>query len=116
MPARVALVGCASAGEFGLAEPFGVLLAAVAAGAGLVAATVWALPTSAAVPGADPMAELLIAVDTALAGDDPVTELCAWQRTRLARWRERPEPARSPVFWAALACLDAAADGQTWVR
>ncbi|MFJ1767080.1 hypothetical protein ACIOD2_42590 [Amycolatopsis sp. NPDC088138] len=116
MPARVALIGCASAGEFGLAEPFGVLLAAVAAGAGLVAATVWALPTSAAVPGADPMAELLIAVDTALDGDDPVTELCDWQRSRLARWRERPEPARSPVFWAALTCLDATADGQTWVR
>ncbi|MFG1643900.1 hypothetical protein ACGFMK_26720 [Amycolatopsis sp. NPDC049252] len=116
MPARVALIGCASAGEFGLAEPFGVLLAAVAAGAGLVAATVWALPTSAAAPGADPMAELLIAVDTALDGDDPVTELCDWQRSRLARWRERPEPARSPVFWAALTCLDATADGQTWVR
>ncbi|WP_328615387.1 hypothetical protein OHS18_48430 [Amycolatopsis sp. NBC_00355] len=116
MPARVALIGCASASDFGLAEPFGVLLAAVAAGAGLVAATVWALPTSAAVPGADPMAELVVAVDTALAGDDPVTELCAWQRTRLARWRERPEPARSPAFWAALTCLDAAADGQTWVR
>jgi tetratricopeptide (TPR) repeat protein len=116
MPARVALIGCASASDFGLAEPFGVLLAAVAAGAGLVAATVWALPTSAAVPGADPMAELIIAVDTALAGDDPVTELCEWQRTRLARWRERPEPARSPAFWAALTCLDAAADGQTWVR
>ncbi|MER6767121.1 hypothetical protein ABT266_43740, partial [Amycolatopsis sp. NPDC000746] len=59
MPARVALIGCAS--DFGLPEPFGVLLAAVAAGAGLVAATVWALPTSAAVPGADPMAELIIA-------------------------------------------------------
>ncbi|UOZ02919.1 hypothetical protein [Amycolatopsis sp. WQ 127309] len=116
MPARVALIGCASASDFGLAEPFGVLLAAVAAGAGLVAATVWALPTSAAVPGADPMAELVVAVDTALAGDDPVTELCEWQRTRLARWRERPEPARSPAFWAALTCLDAAADGQTWVR
>uniref|UniRef100_UPI001ABEFDE6 hypothetical protein n=1 Tax=Amycolatopsis kentuckyensis TaxID=218823 RepID=UPI001ABEFDE6 len=85
-------------------------------GARLVAATVWALPTSAAVPGADPMAELVIAVDTALAGDDPVTELCAWQRTRLAQWRERPEPARSPVFWAALTCLDASDDGQTWVR
>ncbi|WP_410638555.1 hypothetical protein [Amycolatopsis sp. lyj-346] len=116
MPARVALIGCASAGDFGLPEPFGVLLAAVAAGARLVAATVWALPTSAAVPGADPMAELLIAVDTALDGDDPVTELCAWQRTRLARWRERPEPARSPVFWAALTCLDASDDGQTRVR
>jgi tetratricopeptide (TPR) repeat protein len=116
MPARVALIGCASAGDFGLAEPFGVLLAAVAAGAGLVAATVWALPTSAAVPGADPMAELVVAVDTALAGDDPVTELCAWQRTRLARWRAEPGPARSPVFWAALTCLDATTDGQTWVR
>ncbi|MEU8632475.1 hypothetical protein AB0C38_09930 [Amycolatopsis sp. NPDC048633] len=116
MPARVALIGCASASDFGLAEPFGVLLAAVAAGARLVAATVWALPTSAAVPGADPMAELVIAVDTALAGDDPVAELCAWQRTRLARWRERAEPARSPVFWAALTCLDASDDGQTWVR
>ncbi|MEV6643217.1 hypothetical protein [Amycolatopsis sp. NPDC051371] len=116
MPARVALIGCASASDFGLAEPFGVLLATVAAGARLVAATVWALPTSAAVPGADPMAELVIAVDTALAGDDPVAELCAWQRTRLARWRERAEPARSPVFWAALTCLDASDDGQTWVR
>ncbi|WP_370964060.1 hypothetical protein [Amycolatopsis sp. cg9] len=116
MPARVALIGCASASDFGLPEPFGVLLAAVAAGARLVAATVWALPTSAAVPGADPMAELVIAVDTALDGDDPVTELCAWQRTRLARWREQPEPARSPVFWAALTCLDATGDGQTWVR
>ncbi|MFI7118614.1 hypothetical protein [Amycolatopsis sp. NPDC049868] len=116
MPARVALIGCASASDFGLAEPFGVLLAAVAAGAGLVAATVWALPTSAAVPGADPMSELVIAVDTALAGEDPVTELCAWQRTRLARWRERPEPAASPVFWAPLICLDATDDGKTWVR
>ncbi|WP_233629928.1 tetratricopeptide repeat protein [Amycolatopsis sp. WAC 04197] len=116
MPARVALVGCASASDFGLAEPFGVLLAAVAAGAGLVAATVWALPTSAAVPGADPMSELVIAVDTALAGEDPVTELCAWQRSRLARWRENPEPATSPVFWAPLTCLDATDDGKTWVR
>ncbi|AGM06017.1 tetratricopeptide repeat protein [Amycolatopsis keratiniphila] len=116
MPARVALVGCASASDFGLAEPFGVLLAAVAAGAGLVAATVWALPTSAAVPGADPMSELVIAVDTALAGDDPVTELCAWQRSRLARWRETPGPATSPVFWAPLTCLDATDDGKTWVR
>ncbi|KZB88525.1 hypothetical protein [Amycolatopsis regifaucium] len=116
MPARVALIGCASASDFGLAEPFGVLLAAVAAGAGLVAATVWALPTSAAVPGADPMSELVIAVDTALAGEDPVTELNAWQRAKLARWREKPEPAGSPVFWAALTCLDATDDGKTWVR
>jgi tetratricopeptide (TPR) repeat protein len=116
MPARVALIGCASASDFGLAEPFGVLLAAVAAGAGLVAATVWALPTSAAVPGADPMSELVIAVDTALAGEDPVAELNAWQRARLARWREKPEPAGSPVFWAPLTCLDATDDGKTWVR
>ncbi|WP_410598564.1 tetratricopeptide repeat protein [Amycolatopsis sp. lyj-90] len=116
MPARVALIGCASASDFGLAEPFGVLLAAVAAGAGLVAATVWALPTSAAVPGSDPMSELVIAVDTALAGEDPVTELNAWQRSRLARWREEPEPANSPVFWAPLTCLDATDDGKTWVR
>ncbi|WP_103355816.1 tetratricopeptide repeat protein [Amycolatopsis sp. CA-128772] len=116
MPARVALIGCASASDFGLPEPFGVLLAAVAAGARLVAATVWALPTSAAVPGADPMAELVIAVDTALAGDDPVTDLCAWQRRRLARWRDRPGPAGSPAFWAAVTCLDATDDGQTWVR
>ncbi|MEU7787941.1 hypothetical protein [Amycolatopsis sp. NPDC049159] len=114
MPARVALIGCASASDFGLPEPFGVLLAAVAAGASLVAATVWALPTSAAVPGADPMAELVIAVDTALGGDDPVAELCAWQRSRLARWRERPEAACSPVFWAGLTCLDASDDGQAW--
>ncbi|GAA4547802.1 hypothetical protein [Amycolatopsis samaneae] len=116
MPARVALIGCASASDFGLPEPFGVLLATVAAGAELVVATGWTLPTSAAVPGADPMAELVIAIDTALAGDDPVTELCAWQRTRLAHWREHPEPARSPVFWAALTCLDARDDRQTWVR
>lgn len=116
MPARVALIGCASASDYGLAEPFGVLLAAVAAGAGLVAATVWALPTSAAVPGADPMAELIIAVDTALAGEDPVSELNAWQRSKLARWRENPEPAASPVFWAPLTCLDATDDGKTWVR
>ncbi|MFE3778345.1 hypothetical protein ACFXPA_09315 [Amycolatopsis sp. NPDC059090] len=116
MPARVALIGCASASDFGLPEPFGVLLAAVAAGAGLVAATVWALPTSAAVPGADPMAELIIAVDTALAGPDPVAKLCAWQRERLAHWRERPEPARSPAFWAALTCLDATDDGKSWAR
>ncbi len=116
MPARVALIGCASASDFGLAEPFGVLLAAVAAGAGLVAATVWALPTSAAVPGADPMSELVIAVDDALAGEDPVTELNAWQRSRLALWRENPGPARSPVFWAPLTCLDATDDAKTWVR
>ncbi|MER6767161.1 hypothetical protein ABT266_43950, partial [Amycolatopsis sp. NPDC000746] len=59
---------------------------------------------------------LIIAVDTALAGPDPVAELCAWQRERLARWRERPEPARSPAFWAALTCLDATDDGKSWTR
>uniref|UniRef100_UPI001A9F8740 hypothetical protein n=1 Tax=Amycolatopsis pittospori TaxID=2749434 RepID=UPI001A9F8740 len=64
----------------------------------------------------DPMSELVIAVDTALAGDDPVTELNDWQRSRLARWRENPEPARSPVFWAPLTCLDATDDAKTWVR
>ncbi|WP_370949307.1 hypothetical protein AB5J62_17660 [Amycolatopsis sp. cg5] len=112
MPARVALIGCASASDFGLAEPFGMLLAAVAAGANVVAATVWALPTSAAVPSGDPMAELIIAADRALAGDDPVGALCEWQRERLALWRAGGGPERSPVFWAALTCLDA----QTWVR
>jgi tetratricopeptide (TPR) repeat protein len=116
MPPRVALIGCASASDFGLAEPFGVLLATVAAGAGLVAATVWALPTSAAVPGHDPMAELVIAVDTALAAEDPVGDLCAWQRASLDRWRASGEPALSPVFWASMTCLDATAPDQTWVR
>ncbi|MFD8492604.1 hypothetical protein [Amycolatopsis sp. NPDC059657] len=112
MPPRVALIGCASASDFGLAEPFGMLLAAVAAGANVVAATVWALPTSAAVPSGDPMAELIIAADTALAGEDPVGSLCAWQRDRLAAWRAGGGPEVSPVFWAGLTCLDA----QTWVR
>ncbi|SDW46971.1 hypothetical protein SAMN05421504_101672 [Amycolatopsis xylanica] len=112
MPARVALIGCASASDFGLAEPFGMLLAAVAAGASVVAATVWALPTSAAAASGDPMADLIIAADTALAGADPVGSLCDWQRDRLARWRAGGGPEVSPVFWAGLTCLDA----QTWVR
>ncbi|WP_410635166.1 hypothetical protein [Amycolatopsis sp. cmx-4-83] len=44
-----------------------------------------------------------------LGGVDPVAEL----RTRVARWREQPESACSPVFWAVLICLDASDGGRT---
>jgi hypothetical protein len=116
MPARVALIGCASASDLGFAESFGVMLAAVACGADLIAATVWVLPTTAALGDAgdaDPLAELTIAVDLALAADDPVAQLCAWQRTRLERWRASGHRGDSPVFWASMLCLDTAG---TWVR
>ncbi len=114
MPPRVALLACGSGGDYQFDEATGLVAAMILNGAQLVTATLWSLPTAAAyrqftelsgAPGpepADPMADLVAAVDTA---HDTAQEAgCAvnrWQREQLRRWRDEDAGA-SPLFWAAL--------------
>ncbi|OSC22654.1 CHAT domain-containing protein [Mycobacterium vulneris] len=114
MPPRVALLACGSGGDYLFDEATGLVAAMILNGAQLVTATLWSLPTTAAyrqfaassgAPGpepADPMAELVAAVDGA---HDAAREAgCAvnrWQREQMRRWRDGDLSA-SPVYWAAL--------------
>lgn len=113
MPPRVALLACASGGDYRFDEATGLVAAIVMGGAELVTATLWALPTSAgyrrfagpvaaADPTADPMADTVIAVDQAHAADEAGRAVNAWQRAQMRRWRGGDELA-TPVYWAALA-------------
>lgn len=106
MPPRVALLACASGGDYRFDEATGLVAAMILGGAQLVTATLWSLPTTAgyrqfAGGDADPMADLVVAVD--VAHDD----VCAgyavnrWQRELLRRWRSG-DPTASPLYWAAL--------------
>lgn len=114
MPPRVALLACGSGGDYQFDEATGLVAAMILNGAQLVTATLWSLPTTAAyrhftgladtagADGADPMAELVAAVDTA---HDTAEEAgCAvnrWQRERMRRWRDGDAGA-NPLYWAAL--------------
>ena len=92
----------------------------------LVTATLWSLPTtagyrqfrSAADGFADPMAETVIAVDTAHRARDAGRAVSGWQRDQLRRWRSGDVTA-SPLWWAALATFAvvafATAGGITWI-
>ncbi len=80
IPSRVALVACASGGDYRFDEAAGLVAALVIGGAEVVTATLWSLPTAAghrqAAPDPlsvteDPMAELVIGVDEAHQGRDP---------------------------------------------
>lgn len=110
LPTRVALLACASGGDYRFDEATGIVAAMVLGGAELVTATLWSLPTSAGyrrfVSGApdDPMGEVIAAVDTAHQAGTDFEAACAvnrWQRAQLRRWRDGDEAA-APVYWAAL--------------
>lgn len=108
-PARVALIGCASDDTVSF-EQSGLVVAAVNAGAHLVTATRWPLPTDNPV-GRDlsptqpvhheGLTELALAVHSAHRRPHPVAALRTWQLAKLARWRESGQPQHSPLLWAS---------------
>lgn len=113
IPTRVALLACASGGDYRFDEATGMVAAMVLGGAEMVTATLWSLPTSAGyrrfVGGGpdDPMGEVVVAVDTAHQAGTDFEAACAvnrWQRAQLRRWRGG-DSAAAPVYWAALVCF-----------
>lgn len=115
LPPRVALLACNSGGDYRFDEATGLVAAMVLGGAQLVTATLWSLPTAAgfhrfaADTTADPMVEVVIAVDEAHDSNDAVGALNRWQRDRMRRWRDG-DTAASPLYWAAVVtfCVDGA--------
>ncbi|MCP9272568.1 CHAT domain-containing protein [Mycolicibacterium arenosum] len=107
MPPRVALLACASGGDYRFDEATGLVAAVVLGGAELVTATLWTLPTTAGFTrfahgaAGDPMADVVMAVDDAHQADDAGCAVNAWQRAQMRRWRAG-DTAASPVYWAAL--------------
>lgn len=117
IPPRVALLACASGGDYHFDEAGGLVAAMILGGAQLVTATLWSLPTTAgyrkfgpsATSAADPMADIVIAVDQAHQAETAGAEVNRWQREQMRRWRAGDLSA-SPVYWAALATFTV--DGQ----
>lgn len=109
IPPRAALLACSSGGDYRFDEATGLVAALVLGGAVVVTATLWSLPTAAgyrqfcstATESEDPMAETVIAVDTAHEAEDAGRAVNAWQREQMARWRDG-DLAASPLYWAAL--------------
>lgn len=110
MPPRVALLACGSGGDYQFDEATGLVAAMILGGAQLVTATLWSLPTAAAyrrfgaavAEQADPMADLVAAVDSAHdAAEHAGCAVNRWQREQLRRWRDGDLTA-SPLYWAAL--------------
>ena len=106
IPPRVALVACASGADYRFDEATGLVAAMILGGAQVVTATLWSLPTAAGYRTAtatdgDPMAEAVIAVDTAHESATPARAVNHWQRECLRRWRTGGA-ALSPVYWAAM--------------
>ena len=110
MPPRVALLACASGGDYQFDEATGLVAAMILCGGQLVTATLWSLPTTAAYrqfavserdPDADPMADVVIAVDQAHEAVDAGCAVNRWQRAQMRRWRDGDRTA-SPLYWAAL--------------
>ncbi len=115
MPPRIAMIACASGGDYQFDEATGLVAAMILGGAQLVTATLWSLPTAAGyrqfTPAArdhDPMAEAIIAVDLAHQEHDAGRAVNRWQRTQMRRWRDGDTNA-SPLYWGALATF--AVDG-----
>lgn len=105
MPPRVALIACASGGDLAESEPFGLVSAVLDAGAELVTATRWTLPSDTVwrlfgASGA-PMREAVLEIDRIQASEDPVRELGQWQRARLDRWRASGRVEDAPLLWAS---------------
>jgi len=108
IPPRVALLACGSGGDYQFDEATGLVAAMVLGGAQLVSATLWSLPTSAAYrrfaaagEPADPMADVVVAVDDAHEGADAGCAVNRWQRAQMRRWRDGLVTA-SPLYWGAL--------------
>ena len=108
MPPRIAMMACASGGDYQFDEATGLVAAMILGGAQLVTATLWSLPTTAGyrqfAPAADdhdPMAEAIIAVDRAHEDPDAGRAVNRWQREQMRRWRDG-ETGASPLYWAAL--------------
>lgn len=107
MPPRVALLACGSGGDYQFDEATGLVAAMVLCGAQLVTATLWSLPTTAAyrqftTATADPMADVVAAVDRAHDADgDAGCAVNRWQRERMRRWRDG-EATASPLYWGAV--------------
>jgi CHAT domain len=115
MPPRIAMIACASGGDYQFDEATGLVAAMILGGAQLVTATLWSLPTAAGyrqfAPAAgdhDPMAEAIVAVDRAHREPDAGRAVNRWQREQMRRWRDGDTGA-SPLYWAALATF--AVDG-----
>lgn len=115
MPPRIAMIACASGGDYQFDEATGLVAAMILGGAQLVTATLWSLPTTAGyrqfAPAADdhdPMAEAIVAVDRAHEDPDAGRAVNRWQREQMRRWRDG-DAAASPLYWAALATF--AVDG-----
>ncbi len=108
MPPRIAMMACASGGDYQFDEATGLVAAMILGGAQLVTATLWSLPTTAgyrqfahAADDHDPMAEAIIAVDRAHEDPDAGRAVNRWQREQMRRWRDGDTSA-SPLYWAAL--------------
>ncbi|MBO0680656.1 CHAT domain-containing protein [Mycolicibacterium sp. S2-37] len=106
IPPRVALIACASGGDYRFDEATGLVAALVLGGAQTVTATLWSLPTTAGYrrfteSGADPMAELVCAVDEAHSDPEAGRAVNRWQRAQMRRWRGG-DIAANPLYWAAL--------------
>jgi hypothetical protein len=109
MPPRVALLACGSGGDYQFDEATGLVAAMILGGAQLVTATLWSLPTTAAyrqfaaatAEPADPMTEVVIAVDRAHEAADAGCAVNQWQRAQMRRWRAGDVTA-SPLYWGAL--------------
>jgi hypothetical protein len=110
MPPRVALLACGSGGDYQFDEATGLVAAIILGGAQVVTATLWSLPTTGAYrqfteganAEADPMAEVVAAVDDAHeAADDAGCAVNRWQREQMRRWRDGVRTA-SPLYWAAV--------------
>jgi hypothetical protein len=109
MPPRVALLACASGGDYQFDEATGLVAAMILGGAQLVTATLWSLPTTAAYrqfaaaggDPTDPMADVVVAVDRAHEATDAGCAVNRWQREQMRRWRDGDITA-SPLYWGAL--------------
>lgn len=104
VPRRVALIGCGS-GDGRPPEDAGLPLAALLAGADLVTATRWPVPTDLS-ETQHTFARLVSMVQRAHRQSDPVAYLRDWQITELYRWRLTHDPAHAPLIWAALVNLE----------
>jgi len=109
IPPRAALLACSSGGDYRFDEATGMVAALILGGAVVVTATLWSLPTAAGyrrysgatTDSVDPMAEAVMAVDTAHEAQDAGTAVNAWQRDQMVRWR-KGDLSASPLYWAAL--------------
>lgn len=110
MPPRVAMIACEGHADFRAEETFGLVVAMIHAGAGLVTTTRWTLPADREfrrLPGIDadsrPVTDLALRVDAAHEAADPVADLTAWQRERLRAWCDGTAEVSTgtPLVWAS---------------